>query len=94
MLVSSRQKTNETLKELPRVMTITLDGQLIPVEGGESQVKRIFRKRDGKEIIVLHLESGSYGWNAPLEDWNEGVSMNPEDEDRWLVYKEFVNGNG
>lgn len=75
-----------TLETVAHEITFTVDNQVFVEEIQEYwQVIDATPKSGGSRYVRLQNRAGeSWIWNAPLNDYNTNVSMDPEVETRWL----------
>ena len=76
----------ERLKTVTEDIEVTLDGRTVTETVDAGHITKATAERHGGLFIRLHLEAGSYIWNAPLRDYDpDTVSSDPVVESRWVI---------
>lgn len=83
----SKEFLNDTPADLYE--TIELDGQSIEVLVGDVRCVKATPNTGGTPKIWLFFHrsgsSESYIWNAPIDDFNEQIELDPGAESRWVA---------
>lgn len=79
----------DALINIKREVNLTLNKKTYTESGFVGRVFEGERNSDKQAFIKLEAEYGNYFWNDDLANWNEDVSVHPEDEPRWVKARDF-----